>query len=568
MKTILLILASLVLAAACATVADDTGPGNRLVPPQGVIQGAVVYQGPHPCSSEGHIVGNVILLFFDKDEPPPPQGVASTAVNFGVVIGDNLFANEPRYSGAATYCPSASGDASTITASAPFAVSPFAAGTYIVEAFFDYTGDFLPTFKFRELPEKGDVAGGYIDTTNALMHAGDVNYEPIFLPIQVGVPSLDAGPAEGGADGGGASLVIPPSGYVASNVTVTLGDVLPLARPYFYPSGGDAPSSKKVATAANPSGDVNYVPFATMPQDIHVLASPPIPSKTEAALFQASFISVKLEAGVAPSELADATNPADPFHFQLSASDTASLFVWSSGTTIPENSLVPSLYPQVIFTKLVDDPNHTLDPQSIQEQTESASPPGPVVVLLGITLGASDNILETAESPPPTTPGPTTAANHVTALLRPTAICLDPSHPEAGATLVTPFLTGTVAGSSTTAPLFDPATVKAALAPVFGNVTLVEGCLPTGRYAINLVYPTGQAWTVPNESGSCAASEGTLNLGTTPPTCSIVPANAPTRPVLYSQGTRGVVEIVPSPGSATCANFPVPSACTLASSSQ
>jgi hypothetical protein len=582
MKTLFLTLLFIALASACETVADDSGPDNRLVPPQGVIQGTVVYQGPHPCSADGHILGNAILLFFDKDNPPPPEGVASTAVNLGVVVGDNLFANEPRFNGEATYCPKDHGETGTITASAPFSVSPFAAGTYIVEAFFDYTGDFLPTFKFRELPEQGDVAGGYIDTTAALMHVGDANYEPTFLPIVVGVsptqaqePSEAGEISDAGGDGSPDSLVIPASGYVANNITVTLGDVLPLARPYFYPSGGNVPASMGVTTPTNPNGNVNYVPFggasyegmptiATMSQDIHVLASPGFPTESEATAFQASFLSITLEAGVAADELADAVDPMDPFHFQLSASNPKSLFIWSSGTTIPESTLVDSLYPQVVLTKLVDDPMHTLDPQSITQQTPTSAAPGPVVVLLGITLGSSDTIYGTALMPPPTSPGPTTAADHVTALVRPTAICLDPTNPCAGSTLVTPFLTGTVAGGATTGPLFDPTTVKAALAPVFGNVTIVQGCLPTGRYAINLVFPTGQAWTVPNESGSCAASEGTIVTSSSPPTCSMVPAQAAARPVLYSQGTRGIVEIVPG---STCSSNPVPAACLPSGSS-
>jgi hypothetical protein len=68
------------------------------------------------------------------------------------------------------------------------------------------------------------------------------------------------------------------------------------------------------------------------------------------------------------------------------------------------------------------------------------------------------------------------------------------------------------------------------------------GCLPQGRYAVNVVYPDGQAWTVPNEAGSCAgpnSSEGATLYTAMPPTCASKP-----RPILYSQGNRAVVEIV------------------------
>src|SRR5690606_39520792 len=49
-------------------------------------------------------------------------------------------------------------------------------------------------------------------------------------------------------------------------------------------------------------------------------------------------------------------------------------------------------------------------------------------------------------------------------------------------------------------PLFDAALAERQ--PLVREVR--RGCLPMGRYAISLVYPTGQAWTVPNESGGCA----------------------------------------------------------------
>jgi hypothetical protein len=109
-------------------------------------------------------------------------------------------------------------------------------------------------------------------------------------------------------------------------------------------------------------------------------------------------------------------------------------------------------------------------------------------------------------------------------------------------------------------PIFDQTTVAAALAPIFGNVTIVQGCLPPGRFAPNLVYPTGQAWTVPNESGSCSPLEGTLDDKTSSPTCAS-DAGGTGRTVLLSQGTRAVLEVTPSPGSSTCAMFPVPKAC-------
>jgi hypothetical protein len=556
---------------ACDDVPVDNGTGSRLIAPSGVIEGTVLYQGPHPCTQDGHVVGNLILLYFDKNNPPPPAGVASTAVNFGVVQGDVLFQNEPRASGSAKYCPSDNGDTEVITASAPFADSPFAAGTYIIEAFFDYTGDFLPTFKFRELPEMGDVAGGYIDTTDAILHAdAGVDYKPIFLPVTVGVPagtadaSLDG--AGVGADGG--ALVLPSAGYVANNVAVSVGSVLPLPRPYFYIDGTTAPATKMSVTSANPSGNVDYVPAQMMAQDIHILAQPPVAAISEAtiAAFQASLTGMTFRAGVPANELSAATTA--PFNFQLTAATAAtSLFAWTDGTTVPESTLISNLLPQIVFTKLIDDPDHTLDPQGI---TQQVPPTGPIVVILGLNMGPQDgpDSLLTLVGYPIKAPGPMAAVDHLNALVRPLAVCVDPSHPEAGATLVAPFLTGTSADPGTTGPqpLFDETAVDAALTPIFGKVNpAVVGCLPPGRYAPNLVYPTGQAWTLPNESGSCAADEGALQTSAnakSPATgASCAGEGGAGRPVLFSQGTRGVLEVTETKGSPTCAAHPVPKVC-------
>jgi hypothetical protein len=70
--------------------------------------------------------------------------------------------------------------------------------------------------------------------------------------------------------------------------------------------------------------------------------------------------------------------------------------------------------------------------------------------------------------------------------------------------------------------LMDPYATAMALQQQFGRpVDVVEGCIPQGRYMMKLVYGTGQAWFVPNETGVCAATEpesadGKTCVGTTP----------------------------------------------------
>jgi len=78
-----------------------------------------------------------------------------------------------------------------------------------------------------------------------------------------------------------------------------------------------------------------------------------------------------------------------------------------------------------------------------------------------------------------------------------------------------------------------------------------------------MIYPTGQAWTIPNESGSCATSEGTLDVSASasPTGAACALGGVVGRDVLMSQGTRGVLEITATANSSTCAQYPVPPAC-------
>src|SRR5207244_3990960 len=94
----------------------------------------------------------------------PPAGLGNQPANFVAVSGDVLFRDWPRTPDATLVCPDPS---TNLTVSAPYAISPMDPGSYVLQAFFDYTGNFLPTFKIRQLPEATDVGGGYIDLNDA-----------------------------------------------------------------------------------------------------------------------------------------------------------------------------------------------------------------------------------------------------------------------------------------------------------------------------------------------------------------------------------------------------------------
>jgi hypothetical protein len=577
---------ALIGAAACGSVPIDPGP--RISPvPKGVIRGTIVYQGPRPCSRNGHIVGNAIVLVFDRRNPPPPRGLATSAVNFADVTGDVLFGNEPRYAGPNTYCPREAGFTETVMASAPFVVAPFSGGSYEIDAFFDTTGNFLPEFKIRNLPERGDVVGGGIDTADAIKpaNAGNPNYQPRFVPVNVGV----AQPLEAGAPPGSIpDYVVPDSGFVADDVTVTVGALLPTTRPYFFARGeqvtfdlatatlsasitqsSDGAATDSNGIAGTNETDPDAMPILTIPQDVGVLAPPAQISLVSANYFESKFPHIRLEWGVPAAELGPAV--ASPFGMQVAPFGPGAGFsVWQNAVVdpatgmyapqeIPEGNGVPELWPQVVLVKMTD-------PQ--------ATTPQPLVVLEGITLlgqGASDSLVGTvlaastglftagdANGPRPVV----SAQDHLTVILRPSVLCF-PSAFGRG-TLVTPHPKATTAdvdcSSNPCVPNGTPdqpiapadLLMQPALASLAGASAV--GCLPTGRYAINVVYPDGQAWTVPNEAGVCSGTEGATDSKNG--TCTRSP-----RPVLHSQGARAVVEIVGADDPAYClANGP-PDAC-------
>ena len=560
------ILAFLLLVAA-ATMAcgdvpvDDERRDARLFPARGVIRGTVTYVGPRPCSRDGHIVGNAVVLVFDRRNPPPPVGIATGAVNFVAVPGDVLFTNEPRSNGKSLFCPPSS---PSITVSAPFAIAPLDGGSYQLSSFYDRRGRFWPTFKFRNLPEAGDIGGGYLDLEDARKNATNPNYQPLYLPVDVGNPQPGNAPNEI------PTFKIDSLGFVADNIPVTIGSVVPFTRPYFYPQTADgimpADSAENVGEAkvslANPTGDPLAVPIVAMNQDALILAAPKNPTPATITAYQRGFRAMKLMWGVTNSEFETATTPEQPFDLQLPPvppTGNGGLLVFSRGASIPENPAVPDLWPQVAFVKLADDPLRVSDPQSLviqgtpEESAVTGKPPGPIVIIQGITL-LDDSLARTIAGPVPTAPSTAALRDHITVLARPAALCFDPRRIDVGGLLVTPHLVGRSADASETGdkPLFDVATI--AKQPMVREVK--RGCLPKGRYAITLVYPTGQAWTVPNEIGGCARSEGAIVSTGALSVCGTKP-----RPVLLSQGARAVLEIVEAQDESVCVENPVPDAC-------
>lgn len=527
---------------ACTVPIDDTRDDKRLFPAQGVIRGTITYVGPRPCTQNRRVVGNAIVLAFDRRNPPPPNGIATGAVNFAVVPGDTLFANEPRTRGEGISCPPTT---ELVSVSSPFTISPLAGGSYTLVAFFDRGGRFLPQFKYRNQPEAGDLAGGYLDVRDAELNRGNPAYVPTYLPVDVGVANADG------------EFTIPSQGALTDNVPVTIGQSVTTNRPYFYPEGAQDPAPV-TPTPANPSGDAKYVPVITMTQDHEVLAVPDTFNVETLGRYEQSYKALSLAYGVPDDERTDATALDKPFGLPLEAlppQASGGLLVFGRGTSVPENARIAELWPSITFRKLVDDPTHEADPQSIAFQGDAKKP---AIVIRGMTL-LDETMVRTAGGPFPAGPQVGALRGKVRVLVRPQALCIDSQRPDRGGALVTPHLVGKSANPTETGdrPLVDEARLKQAYGRLLFEVK--RGCLPLGRYGIVGAYPTGQTWSVPNEAGACAPLEGALVETNGTGSCAKKP-----RPILYSQGPRAVLEIVPPTtpeGQRLCAENPVPLEC-------
>ncbi|MEO5727361.1 MAG: hypothetical protein ABI134_04790, partial [Byssovorax sp.] len=153
-----------------------------------------------------------------------------------------------------------------------------------------------------------------------------------------------------------------------------------------------------------------------------------------------------------------------------------------------------------------------------------------------------------------TKPNLAAAEPEATVAIRPAALCLDPSDASKPAVLVITHDTDKAMNKI----VADEAVLAATIGKQFNRkVSIVYGCLPEGRYGINLIYGTGQAWSLPNEAGVCAANEPRTADGKG---CAEGPeAGDPHRARLASQAT--VLTITAPTDPAYCAAHKTPAIC-------
>ncbi len=485
--------AALLAASACGDVKTD----STNFPASGVMEGTVTYIGPLPCTVRNtpdsvHIVGAAVMLIFNESLLPPPEGFGTTAGQVAVVSGDELFRGVtadlpvPGPELGAIACPPAN---TRVTVSAPWKAGPVPAGRWQVRGFYDYDGDFSPLLKIHQLPTAGDIGGGAIANPDEVLKGKQV----VFQTFAMGVDP----------DGTG-SYQMPASGARVSGIAVSLAQPLAYSRPVFHASAvvDERPGAPGDVTATgdvtNPRGAVTDEQAVVLPSDERFYIG--VSDVKYATTAHKHFVRYKVSPGVFDEERAAAA--ASPYFIQTGA------FVQLANTDragkvrgIPESPAgltVADLFPQAIFAKL--------DPRLATNQQAQASP---AVVIQGINLGKKgefSSLLSASAKP--------TTVDELTIAVRPTSICLDPLDPQKVVYAVTPSLT---ARNGET--LAKPEEIEPKLAAQLGrpNVKLVRGCLPRGRYQFNLVYGTGQAWTVPNEAGACLTdvltASGTVRAG-------------------------------------------------------
>ncbi|WP_257448488.1 hypothetical protein [Archangium lipolyticum] len=116
---------------------------------------------------EGHVVvqsrarGNAIVLLYDADRPPPPQG-SGRPLTFTVIPAERLFG------------PALADTASSGPFTAPFSLSLVGPGRYVLRGFIDadtcrtgaqpcHGSDFIPWYTVTGEPNAGDVGGASVD---------------------------------------------------------------------------------------------------------------------------------------------------------------------------------------------------------------------------------------------------------------------------------------------------------------------------------------------------------------------------------------------------------------------
>lgn len=521
----------------------------NLTGPQGRIEGTIIYQGPPPLYRSGQpgvASGRVLLLLFEYDNPPPPQGTATTAISFQSVSAADLFRN-------ATALPDGNVQATipyvfpNIPRAGVYQIRAFYSRNETIEATVDGTprqipSGFHPLYGVRNLPVRGDVGGGAIVDPMAAIP----RFRPIVVGTQVGVDER-----------GRPRYELPESGAVVHGVTVYMGQVFRTDRPVFSvvtdTTGDAAPRRMGIDTVGVPPGLredapaevpppspalVEYAwrtglvvpgsPVLTMVRNPVVMdanAGSDVPQFVARFSLPPSECEVAALAGVACPEV----NPMNGFlEMALDLNENGridltrdSLFADAHPTLITNNPLamptsgrLPWIYPLVILSKLHDP---TPEEELILREGQNGRIPLEVYQRVRSSLNHAEG-LDPAHNRYPVLLFGAVLPNDNAAnlLLRPWAsgyrqlettlrVAIIPIAVEVHGTdqrnewygIIPPGVADVIGAA---APFLPPTfrCDQPNLELPVDDPAQPTG-IPTGRYAVNFLGPGGQAWTTPNE---------------------------------------------------------------------
>jgi len=550
---------------------EDEGPVTT-----GTVRGTLSYSGPPPCLNGGLIEGAVVVMVYALDKLPPPEGLESTPISFATIPGAELFANIPRPADGPgstkskeSLCPSVS--ASPINASTNWSVERLPPGQYQVRAFYSRQSRFHPLFDFANQPLAGDVPSGAIEVDIgvgiregvALSLRGPLaSSRPFFSidyersvsfsapdPIVPGGPRIDKDFATNWAL---QRKKLTPA-EAKSNGFVT------------FPQDHLSTSQTKGSCAGDkdPACDLFELQQASFPS-LRLRFGFPVPPSNDAWLMKSAkpVDGARPYYGIDPKELVADIPTSGAFMLTRKLDAKGEPEILRENASFEMIFQIADIFPAVVLAKLAEDGegNLALPPRL---QTD------PMVVLDAITLkdweegpakgqgsmkatsqgtlagGALTTADGTAIDPNHPLAKPTGAVlqDGLTALIRPAALCIYPQV-DARGILVTP-----VAKDPNPDNLGATLVERAKLFALKGGRVkdVRHGCLPPGHYSVNVVYPSGQSWSLPNLSGYCAPDEecmgpnqaltGGFTLGDPAKAISGVSKDAgfPMRPMIKSQ---------------------------------
>jgi hypothetical protein len=230
-------LRALLVALALGALGCQDPPIDSNTPaPAGVMEGTVLYVGPPPtCEYDQEtgapisVHGRAVVLLFEYDNPPPPEGSATTAVNLLVVPGSELFTDP------ATDCPPSGttpDPSAVVQRSVGFTWPELPLGTsgpvqYRAQGFYDHDEDFNPFFNVTQTPTAGDIAGAAVEDPQSA--------SPKIIPIEFG------------------SAEDFPNGQLVGGVTVSLGLPVNTEPPVFHVTTDPLRSEQATVLVANPA---------------------------------------------------------------------------------------------------------------------------------------------------------------------------------------------------------------------------------------------------------------------------------------------------------------------------